>query len=470
MDIKFMTALESAAAVKNGDISAAELVSCANETIGSDPLNCFITRYDDALDRADAVQSGISSGRISSPVAGAVFTIKDVICHRLKHTTCASRMLQSFIPCYSAEAVTRLENAGAVILGKTNTDEFAMGSTTETSLFGATLNPIDPSRVPGGSSGGSAASVAAGYCSCSLGSDTGGSVRLPAAWCGVTGLKPTYGSISRSGLISFANSLDQIGIIAQTASDCLAVFDIISGADSADSTSMDSYSDPGCDFRADSITIGIPRELLSCADRQTVDAIKSTAAAFERLGARCEEISVPELSSAVAAYYIIACAEASSNLARYDGVKYGFRAPADTLEDMYRLSRSEGFGDEVKRRIMLGCFVLSSGYYDKYYLKAQHARASIKAAIDRALGKYDLLLSPVTGLSTPPLLSAPDNPLERYKGDLCTVPANLAGIPAISFPCAKLENGFSVGAQLMTRAFGEKLLTQAVSAVEGELK
>ena len=423
------------------------------------------------LKRADEVQQGIREGKYTSPLAGVPVAVKDNICTRGIPTTCASRILENFIPPYSAAAVENLEKAGAVFLGKTNMDEFAMGSTTETSAFGVTRNPWDPEHVPGGSSGGSCAAVAAGEACYALGSDTGGSIRQPSAYCGVVGLKPTYGTVSRYGLIAYGSSLDQIGPIGKNVEDCAAVLEAIASHDVRDSTSAvrnDTDFTRGLVDNIRSLRIGIPKEYLAegitpGVKNAVMDALKIMTAE----GARIEFFDLGMVDYVIPAYYIIASAEASSNLERFDGVKYGYRTKEyEGLHDMYKKSRSEGFGEEVKRRIMLGSFVLSSGYYDAYYLKALRVKAMIKQAFDRAFEKYDVILAPASPATAPRIGESLKDPLQMYLGDIYTVAVNLAGLPGISVPCGMDENGLPVGLQFIGDCFQEKKILQAAYSFE----
>ena len=397
--------------------------------------------------------------------------VKDNLCTRGLRTTCASRILEDFLPPYSAGAVERLEEAGALIIGKTNMDEFAMGSTTETSAFQITKNPWNTAHVPGGSSGGSCAAVAAGEVLLALGSDTGGSIRQPSAFCGVTGIKPTYGTVSRYGLIAYASSLDQIGPVAGNVSDCAALLQAIAGHDPRDATSLvrkdlDFTSACVCDVKG--MKIGIPKTYFQDGiDPEVKEAVLRAAETFRSLGAFVESFDLPLTEYAIPAYYLIASAEASSNLERFDGVKYGCRASEyEGLHDMYKKTRSEGFGAEVKRRIMLGSFVLSAGYYDAYYLKALRTRALIKQSYDHAFTTYDLLLAPAAPSTAPRIGVSLEDPLKMYLGDIYTVSVNLAGLPAISLPCGFDRGGLPIGMQLIGNAFAEKTLIRAAYTYE----
>ena len=395
--------------------------------------------------------------------------LKDNLCTRGIRTTCASKMLENFVPPYDAYAVERLRDC--VLLGKLNLDEFAMGSSTENSYFKPTRNPVNPERVPGGSSGGSAAAVAAGEAAFALGSDTGGSIRQPAAFCGVVGMKPTYGTVSRYGLVAFASSLDQIGPLTRSVRDSALVLSAIAGQDARDATSA---KRPGEDYGAKigreirGMRIALPRELLAEGLQEEIrQAVLAAARLFEGLGAEVVEVGLPSLKYALPAYYVISSAEASSNLARFDGIKYGYRAKEfDGIEQLYERSRSEGFGREVRRRIMLGSFVLSAGYYDAYYRKAQQVRALVRRALEALLEECDLILSPVAPTTAYRIGEKMGDPLQMYLGDIYTVPASIAGLPALSLPFAQDEEGLPIGLQLIGRAFGEAELYQAAYALE----
>ena len=433
---------------------------------------CFVTiDREGALAQAEAVQKRIDAGELKGPLAGVPVAIKDNMCIEGMLTTCSSKILSNFKPTYTAEAVVQLQKAGAVIVGKTNMDEFAMGSTTETSYYGETKNPWDSSRVPGGSSGGSAAAVAAEEVPYALGSDTGGSIRQPAAFCGVTGIKPTYGRVSRYGLIAYGSSLDQIGPLAKDVTDCATVLEIIGTHDSKDSTSVDRAD---TDFTAALVNdvkgmkIGIPRDYFGEGiEPEVKEQVLAAAKTLEAQGAIVEEFDLSLVEYAIPAYYIIASAEASSNLERFDGVKYGYRTSEYTdLHNMYKKTRSEGFGPEVKRRIMLGSFVLSSGYYDAYYIKALRTKALIKQAFDKAFERYDVILGPVAPTTALKLGESLSDPLKMYLGDIYTVSVNLAGLPGISLPCGYDHQGLPVGLQLLAKPFDEKSIIRAAYTFE----
>ena len=474
MQIKDLTALETGRKIKDREISVTEAVTASLERIKNlDPaLGSFVTVDEEgALKKAGQIQALVDRGELAGPFAGVPIGVKDNICTKGMKTTCSSKILYNFKPPYSAEAVENLEKAGAVIVGKTNMDEFAMGSTTETSAFGITKNPWNPAHVPGGSSGGSCAAVAAGMVPCALGSDTGGSIRQPSSFCGVTGIKPTYGTVSRYGLIAYGSSLDQIGPIAGNVEDCAALLEILASHDLKDSTSVERKD---LDFTValtgdvKGMKIGIPAEYMSEGlDGQVGDAVKKAAEILRDRGAEVEEFSLNLVDYAIPAYYVIASAEASSNLSRFDGVKYGYRASQyEGLHGMYKKSRSEGFGEEVKRRIMLGSFVLSSGYYDAYYLKALKAKAMIKQAFDQAFEKYDAVLGPAAPTAAPPIGESLKDPLKMYLGDIYTVSVNLAGLPGISLPVGVSREGLPIGAQLIGDCFQEKKIFRAAYALE----
>ena len=474
MDITKLTALELAGKIRSGEISVAEAVRAQLDVIAEKEkdYHCYITILEEeALERAGEVQEGIRTGRYTSPLAGVPVAVKDNICMKGIKTTCGSKILENFRPPYDAAAMEKLYEAGMVVVGKTNMDEFAMGSTTETSYFGATRNPRDISRVPGGSSGGSAAAVAVGEALLALGSDTGGSIRQPSAFCGVVGIKPTYGTVSRYGLIAYASSLDQIGVIGKNVADSAAMLSVISGSDARDSTSVGQKEYHYMEALGKDISgmrIGIPRGYFGGGLSEEVKSeVLSAAQMFREKGAVVEEFDLEAVDYAVPAYYVIACAEASSNLSRYDGVKYGFRAKDyEGLEEMYRLSRGEGFGQEAKRRMMIGAFVLSSGFYDAYYNKALKVKTVIKREFDRAFLKYDLILGPTTPTTALKLGESLPDPLKMYLGDIYTVSVNLAGLPAISLPCGQAKNGLPIALQLIGKPFGEKQIIRAAYSFE----
>ncbi|ELY42406.1 Asp-tRNA(Asn)/Glu-tRNA(Gln) amidotransferase subunit GatA [Natronorubrum sulfidifaciens] len=411
-------------------------------------------------------------GADDGPLAGTTVAVKDNISTEGVRTTCGSRMLEEYVPPYDATVVTRLKEAGATIVGKSNMDEFGMGTTTETSYFGSTDNPAAPGHVPGGSSGGSAAAVAAGEADVALGSDTGGSIRCPAAFCGVVGIKPTYGLVSRYGLVAYGNSLEQIGPFGETVEDAAQLLDVIAGSDERDATTREAPTDGDSSYAdaatgdVDGLTIGVPTELLEGADEGVVETFWDAIADLEAQGATYHDVSLPSVEHAVEAYYVIAMSEASSNLARFDGVRYGHDADADgNWNDAFAQTREDGFGDEVKRRILLGTYALSAGYHDKYYKKAQDARAWVKQDFDEALAEADVLASPTMPVPPFELGESLDDPLQMYLADANTVPVNLADLPAISVPAGETD-GLPVGLQFIGPAFGEARLIRAGSALE----
>jgi aspartyl-tRNA(Asn)/glutamyl-tRNA(Gln) amidotransferase subunit A len=423
-----------------------------------------------ALEAARRVDEQLARGEHPGPLAGVPVAIKDVIVTRGVRTTCASKLLENYIPPYDATAVERLESAGGVILGKTNCDEFAMGSSNENSAFGPVRNPVAPDRVPGGSSGGSAAVVAQGTAVVSLGSDTGGSVRQPASFCGVVGVTPTYGRVSRYGLTAFASSLDHVGPFARTVKDSATLLQVIAGRDACDSTSapvpVPNYT-AALDCNVKGLKLGLPREYLRDLTSESGDLIHRGVEALQRLGCEVREISLPHTDYAVACYYIIATAEASSNLARYDGVRYTSRSShSETLADMYRNTRGEGFGDECKRRIMLGTYVLSAGYYDAYYKKAQQVRALIAADFAHAFQQVDAIIAPVSPFPAFKLGEKLDDPVAMYLSDIYTLTGSLAGIPCMSVPCGNTAGGLPVGMQILTRHFDETTMFRLADAYE----
>lgn len=474
MGLLDLTAVELAGQIKSGKTTAVEAMEAVIANIDSkeEELNCYVTfDREAALSAAKEAQKKIEAGELTGPLAGVPIAIKDNMCTEGVLTTCSSKILGNFIPQFSSEAVKRIEEAGAVVIGKTNMDEFAMGSTTETSAYGPTKNPWNTEHVPGGSSGGSAAAVAANECFCALGSDTGGSIRQPASYCGVVGMKPTYGTVSRYGLIAYGSSLDQIGPLCKDVTDCATIMEVIAAHDKKDSTSVERNDTDFTSALVDDVAgmrIGIPRDYFGEGlDPQVKEAVLSAAEVLKSKGAIVEEFDLSLVEYAIPTYYTIAAAEASSNLERFDGVKYGFRAKDyDGLHSMYKKTRSEGFGPEVKRRIMLGSFVLSSGYYDAYYLKALRVKAMIKKAFDEAFAKYDVILGPVAPTTAPKLGSSLADPIKMYLGDIYTISVNLAGLPGISVPCGKDDNGLPIGVQLIGDCFNEKKLIQTAYAYE----
>ena len=469
MELSQMSALQLGKSIAEGEVRVKEAVDVAFAAIDAKEaeVHSYITiDKEGAYAAAERVQQAIDKGELKSPLAGVPVAIKDNMCTEGLLTTCASKILCNFVPTYTATAVEKLEAAGAVILGKTNMDEFAMGSTTETSAYGVTRNPRNTAHVPGGSSGGSAAAVAADECWYALGSDTGGSIRQPAGYCGVVGIKPTYGTVSRYGLVAYGSSLDQIGPLAKDVSDAAAILEAISGFDEKDSTSIDRKDTCFTAALKDDVKglrIGIPRDYFGEGlDPQVADAVKKAAEDLKAAGAVVEEFDLALVKYAIPTYYTIADAEASSNLERFDGIKYGYRTEDYTdLHDMYKKTRSEGFGPEVKRRIMLGSFVLSSGYYDAYYLKALKVKALIKQAFDEAFKKYDVILGPVAPTTAPKLGESLSDPMKMYLGDIYTISANLAGIPGLSIPVGKDAAGLPIGMQIFGDCFKEDVIIRA---------
>ena len=475
MDLMDLSAVALGKKIRAGEVTAQDAARAALLKIKQEEerINSFVTVLpeEEILAKAAQVQEQIESGQLTGPLAGVPLAVKDNLCTQGILTTCSSKILANFKPTYSSEAVLNLQRGGAVLIGKTNMDEFAMGSTTETSAYGVTRNPHNTEHVPGGSSGGSCAAVAAGECSYALGSDTGGSIRQPASFCGVTGIKPTYGTVSRYGLIAYGSSLDQIGPIAKDVTDCATVLEVISSYDNKDSTSVRRED---TDFTAvltedvKGMRIGIPRDYLRDGLQTGVrDAVMAAAEVLRQQGAVVEEFDLSLVEYAIPAYYVIASAEASSNLSRYDGVKYGYRTEQyEGLHNMYKKSRSEGFGPEVKRRIMLGSFVLSSGYYDAYYLKALRTKALIKEAFNRAFESYDVILSPAAPTTAPKIGESLCDPIKMYLGDIYTISVNLAGLPAMTVPCGEDESGLPIGLQLIGDCFQEKKIIQAAYTYE----
>lgn len=479
MSLMSVTAVELGAKIQAGEVTAMEAAFDALEQIEKkdETIHSFVTvlEKDSILARAEKVQKQIEAGILTGPLAGVPVAVKDNMCTEGVRTTCSSRILENFVPTYSSEAIKKLEQAGAIIIGKTNMDEFAMGSTTETSAFGVTRNPHNPDHVPGGSSGGSCAAVAAEECSYALGSDTGGSIRQPSSFCGVTGIKPTYGTVSRYGLIAYGSSLDQIGPIAKDVTDCATILEILSSYDPKDSTSIERKDTDFTSALQEDVRgmrIGIPRDYLGEGlDPQVKEAVCQAAEVLRKKGAVVEQFDLSLVEYAIPAYYVIASAEASSNLSRFDGVKYGYRTEQyEGLHNMYKKSRSEGFGAEVKRRIMLGSFVLSSGYYDAYYLKALRTKALIKQAFDRAFETYDVILSPAAPTTAPRIGESLCDPIKMYLGDIYTISVNLAGLPGMTVPCGKDDKGLPIGLQLIGDCFQEKKLIQAAYTYEQAIR
>ena len=474
MDIMSLTAVELGRKIKEKELTVMEATIAALaqiEAVEAD-VNSFITiDKEGALKRAKEVQQLIDGGALTGPLAGVPVAIKDNMCTKDLLTTCGSNILSNFKPTFTAEAVLNLERAGAVILGKTNMDEFAMGSTSETSAYGATKNPWNLDHVPGGSSGGSCAAVAAKECFYALGSDTGGSIRQPSSFCGIVGIKPTYGTVSRYGLVAYGSSLDQIGPVAKDVTDCVTALEIISSHDSKDSTSILREDYDFTSALVDNVKgmkVGIPKDYFGPGlDPQVKKCVLQAAKVLEEKGAIIEEFDLGLVQYAIPAYYIIASAEASSNLERFDGVKYGYRTKDyEDLHSMYKKTRSEGFGAEVKRRIMLGSFVLSSGYYDAYYLKALKTKALIKAEFDKAFAKYDVILGPVAPTTAPELGKSLSDPIKMYLGDIYTIAVNLVGLPGMSVPVGTDDKGLPIGMQLIGDCFKEKEIIRAAYTYE----
>lgn len=478
VDVLNLTAVQLAEAIKKQQVTAVETVEAVFEQIEKQEgeYHCYVTlNKEGALRRAKELDGDIQAGKSCGRLAGVPVAIKDNLCTKDLRTTCSSKMLENFIPSYSATAVERLEEEGAIIIGKTNMDEFAMGSTTETSAFGVTKNPRNPLYVPGGSSGGSAAAVAAKECFFALGSDTGGSIRQPSSHCGVVGLKPTYGTVSRYGLIAYGSSLEQIGPMGKDVTDCATILEILAAKDEKDSTNIkrtDTDFTSALKKDVKGMRIGIPKDYLAKElDAEVKEKVLAAANLLQQEGAYIEEFDLGLVEYAIPAYYIIASAEASSNLERFDGVKYGYRnMEAEGLHQMYKHTRSDGFGKEVKRRIMVGSYVLSSGYYDQYYLKALKVKAKIKQAFDQAFEKYDVILGPVAPTTAPKLGENLNDPIQMYLADIYTVSANLAGLPAMSIPCGVDKDGLPIGLHLMANCFEEKKLLQVAYTYEQRRK
>lgn len=471
-DLLKLSLIEVRNAIAEKRVSATEVTKAALDRIDeASELNAVLTvDREGALAAAAAADEKLSRGESAGRLGGVPVLVKDNISTRGVRTTCASKFIENYVPPFDATVVKKLKEAGAVILGKTNMDEFAMGSSNENSAFGFVRNAVDPTRVPGGSSGGSASAVAAFEAYGSLGSDTGGSIRQPASFCGVVGLKPTYSAVSRYGLIAFASSLDQIGPLTRTVADNALLFDVIAGHDPMDSTSSPEKIDyTDYEIGVKGMTIGIPKEFFAKDFSPVVrEKVMAAAAFYEKSGAKLKDVSISSFDAALATYYVLACAEASSNLARFDGVKYGERVEGADYIDTYYKSRTAGFGAEVKRRIMIGNYVLSSGYYDAYYLKASKVRTKIKADFDVALGDCDLLLGPTSPTTAFEIGKKVKDVTETYMSDIFTVPVNIAGLPAISITCGTDGQGLPIGLQLIGRAFGERTLFGAAEAFEKE--
>lgn len=474
MDLPFLTIKKASELIKSKELSPVELTKSLLDRIeeNDEKLNSYITVLSErALETAAKAEEEISSGNYKGALHGIPLGLKDIFITKDITTTCGSKMLENFIPPYDATVTTKLMEQGAVILGKNNMDEFAMGSSTETSYFGPTANPWDLQRVPGGSSGGSASATAASLCLGSIGTDTGGSIRQPASLCGVVGMKPTYGRVSRFGMIAFASSLDQAGPVTKTVEDTAIILNTISGPDTRDSTCVNiPVPDYTVALKDDlkGLKIGIPKEyFVDGMDKDVEEASRKAISEIENLGAEIVEISLPHTEYAVLTYYIIAPSEASSNLARYDGVKYGFRAQgAESLRDMYFKTRAQGFGEEVKRRIMLGTYALSSGYYDAYYLKAQKVRTLIKKDFDEAFKQVDAIVAPTTPEVAFKIGEKTQDPIKMYLSDVLTIPCNIAGLPGISVPCGFSSDGLPIGIQVLGKPFDEETVIHVAHAYE----
>ncbi len=473
-----MTAEEIGKAYREKTLTVPEVVKAFLDNIEKEDekIKAYITVCrEEALKKADEVQAMFDAGKEMGALAGIPIAIKDNICTKGVRTTCASKMLENFIPPYDASVMKKIEATNAIILGKTNMDEFAMGGSTENSAFFITKNPLNLDKVPGGSSGGSAAAVAGKMAPISLGSDTGGSIREPASFCGIVGMKPTYGLVSRYGLVAFASSLDQIGPFSKTVRDNAVLLTAIAGHDEMDSTSANVENkdyEKALVNDVKGLKIGVPKEYFGEGINEEVRAsLEKAIEKYKELGAEVEECSLPVTEYALPTYYIIACAEASSNLGRYDGIRYGYRTKNfESLKDIYKNSRTEGFGDEVKRRIILGTYVLSSGYYDAYYKKAQKVRTLVKKGFEEAFEKYDVLLTPTVPTVAFDIGSKSKNPLEMYMTDILTVSINIAGVPAISIPCGKDSSGMPIGMQLIAKHFNEETLYRASYTFEQNME
>ncbi|MBN2455310.1 MAG: Asp-tRNA(Asn)/Glu-tRNA(Gln) amidotransferase subunit GatA [Sedimentisphaerales bacterium] len=472
----WLTAKQLRDEIASGRIKSLEAVKQTFEAIDKcDPIvGAYVSTFKNmAFDKAREVDEKITAGKKPGQLAGVPVAIKDNMCTTFGATTCASKILENFHAPYNATAIQKLLDADAVIIGKTNMDEFAMGSSTENSALRQTVNPWDTSQVPGGSSGGSAGAVAAKMCFAALGSDTGGSIRQPASFCGVVGLKPTYGRVSRYGLVAYGSSLDQIGPVTQNVEDCAMILNVIAGHDASDSTSVEEKTAPVCDYLKDldepveNLSIATVPKFNTGADTQVQQALNDALEMYKNLGAKVTEVEMPHLDYAIAAYYIIATAEASSNLARYDGIHYGYRCEksADYI-DVYLKSRAEGFGDEVKRRIMLGTYALSSGYYDAYYLKALKVRNLIRSDFTKVFQNCHCIMMPVAPTVAFKIGEKIDDPLQMYLADIYTIAANLAGIPAISIPCGFDSDNLPIGLQILAPAFAEDRLLRIARMYE----
>jgi len=474
-----LTAHELSRRLAKKEMSAREALAATYARIeeAEGEVGCYLLLSREvAEEQAESVDERRARGEELGALAGIPLALKDIFCTKGIETTCGSRILKGFVPPYDAHVVERCREHGLVLVGKTNMDEFAMGSSTENSAFQVTRNPWDLERVPGGSSGGSAAAVAAGTAMVAMGTDTGGSIRQPASFCGVVGLKPTYGRVSRYGVVAFASSLDQVGPITKDVRDCALMMNVLAGHDGRDSTSIEApvpdYTE-GLEGGVKGLRVGLVKELMGYqgvgVDSEVGEAIGAAAARFEELGAECGEVSLPHLNYSIPVYYIIAPAEASSNLARYDGVQYGYRTPAESGDDiveMYRRTRDEGFGAEVKRRIMLGTYALSAGYYDAYYVKASQVRSLIRRDFDEAFEQYDVLVGPTSPTVAFRLGEKTEDPISMYLSDVCTIPVNMGGLPGMSIPCGFSDGGLPIGLQLVGKPLGEETLLRAAYAFE----
>ena len=478
MNITELTVHELKEKIQKKELSSAEITKAFAERVKEkeESLNAFLTVLtDDAIKQAEEMDKKIDKGEITSELAGIPIGIKDNICTKGIRTTCGSKMLENFISPYDATVMEKINSAGMINLGKLNMDEFAMGSSTENSAFQKTHNPWNLKKVPGGSSGGSATAVAANMVPWALGSDTGGSVRQPASLCGIVGLKPTYGLISRYGLVAYASSLDQIGTFTKDVEDCALLLNVIAGKDERDTTSVKAENKDyvkALKNNVKGLRIGVPKEYFGDGINPEVrETIEKAIMEYKELGAIVEECSIPIADYTLATYYIISCAEASSNLGRFDGIRYGYRTPNyESLEDIFINSRTEGFGDEVKRRIILGTYVLSSGYYDAYYKKAQQVRTLIKNEFNKIFEKYDILITPTSPTVAFDIGEKSNNPMEMYMADICTVPINVAGVPAISIPCGVDKTGMPIGMQIIGKHFSEETILNAAYTYEQKTK
>lgn len=478
MEITQLTVHELKEKLANKELTITEVTKAYIDRINEKEkdIGAFVTTLEEqSMQKAKEIEEKVNKGEIKGALAGIPIGIKDNICTKAVHTTCSSKMLENFVSPYDATVMEKVNNENMINLGKLNMDEFAMGGSTEYSAFHVTKNPWNLNKVPGGSSGGSAAAVSAGMVPWALGSDTGGSIRQPASFCGVVGMKPTYGLVSRYGLVAFASSLDQIGPITKDVEDCAMLLNVITGHDEKDSTSENREKvDYTLSLKNDvkGMKIGVPKEFFGEGiSKEVKQKLEEAIEKYKELGAQVEEFSLDIANYALATYYIIACAEASSNLGRFDGIRYGYRTPNyDNLKDIYKNSRSEAFGSEVKRRIILGTYVLSSGYYDAYYKKAQQVRTLVQSKFDEAFSKYDVILTPTAPTTAFNIGEKSTNPLEMYLADICTVSVNIAGLPGISIPCCVDKEGMPIGMQLIGQKFSEETLLNAAYTFEQAVK